>query len=117
MAAPDLAPQTAQGARQASVRAATGSTEVYEGDWHRLFDQAGIPAGEFNGRMLSWINQTLGAAYTNLPEAQQALATANGAYNFASMGSFSASPTGFGFLTLSGSVLTLSGNPLILATS
>lgn len=117
MTASDLAPQTAQGARQASVRAVTGYEEAYEGDWHRLFDQSGIPAGDFNGRLLSWINQTLGRTYTNLPEAQQALATANGAANFSSMGAFSPSPAGTAFLTLSGSVLTLSGNPLILASS
>lgn len=85
-------PQTAQGARQASVRAVTGSAESYEGDWHRLFDLAGIAANDgFNGRLLRWINLKLSASYTNLPEAQQALATATGAYNFSSLGTFDAS--------------------------
>lgn len=83
--------QTAQGARQASIRAVTGSAETYEGDWHRLFDLASIPVGTFNGRLLAWINQKLSTSYTNLPEAQQAMAVANGAYNWASMGTFSAS--------------------------
>lgn len=79
------------GYRQASIRAVTGSSETYEGDWHRLFDLAAIPAGPFEGRMLRWINIKLSAAYTSLPEAQQALATANGAFNFAAMGTFDAS--------------------------
>jgi hypothetical protein len=80
-----------QGLRQASIRAVTGSAETYEGDWHRLFDLADIPAGPFNGRMLAWINIKLSAAYTNLAEAQQSLADANAAFNFASMGTFDAS--------------------------
>ena len=81
-----------QGLRQASIRAVTGSTanETYEGDWHRLFDRASIPAGMFNERLLRWINAKLTKSYTDLNEAMQALATANGAYNFSSMGTFDA---------------------------
>lgn len=80
-----------QGLRQASVRAVTGTAGTYEGDWHALFDQESIPAGPFNGRLLGWINIKLNAAYGHLGEAQQALALASGAFNFATMGTFDAS--------------------------
>lgn len=79
-----------QGLRQASIRAVTGSVETYEGDWHRLFDLASIPAGLFNERLLRWINGKLSASYTNLPEAQQAYAASIGAYNWAAIGTFTA---------------------------
>lgn len=105
------------GYRQASVRAVTGSAETYEGDWHRLFDQAGIRQEQFNGRMLLWINLMMGRTYINLPEAMQAFAESRGAANFSSLGTFIPAPTGYGFLALDSSVLTLSGNPLLMATS
>jgi hypothetical protein len=79
-----------QGLRQASVRAVTGTENSYEGDWHALFDLASIPEGDFDGRLLRWINGKLTAAYVSLPEAQQALAEANGGCNFGSMGTFDA---------------------------
>lgn len=79
-----------QGRRQASVRAVTGTTGTYEGDWHALFTLAAIPVGDFDGRLLQWINLKLVTAYTNLPEAQQAFANAQGAANFGSIGTFSA---------------------------
>lgn len=80
-----------QGLRQASVRAVTNTALDYNGDFHALFDAASIPAGDFNGRFLAWINNKLTQSYTNLPEALQALAIANGAINFSSMGTFDAS--------------------------
>lgn len=80
-----------QGLRQASVRAVTGSAETYEGDWHRLFDLAGIPAGTFDGRMLAWISLKLSVAFTELNGAMQALADYGGAFNFSSLGTFDAS--------------------------
>lgn len=81
-----------QGLRQASLRAVTGSTtnETYDGDWNKLFDLDSIPVGTTDERMLQWINAKLTRSYTNLAEAQQALATANGAWNFSSMGTFDA---------------------------
>jgi len=79
-----------QGLRQASVRAVTGTTSSYEGDWHKLFDASSIPAGEFNGRLLAWINAKLTASFTELNGAMQALAAANGAWDFGSMGTFDA---------------------------
>lgn len=83
-----------QGLRQASVRAVTGSAETYEGDWHRLFDLAGIAEGTFNGRLLAWINLRLSAAYTEVNSAMQALADEFGAFNFSSLGTFNAATPG-----------------------
>lgn len=78
----------AQGDRQASIRATTGTTNDIDGDWMALFDLASIPQGDYNGRLLAWINQNLTASYTDLNGAMQALALANGACNFSSMGTF-----------------------------
>lgn len=83
-----------QGLRQASVRAVTGKAFDYNGDWHALFDLAGIAAGDFNGRMLAWINRRLSANYTSVNDAMAALATANGATNFSSIGTFNATLLG-----------------------
>lgn len=80
-----------QGYRQASVRTVTGTANTYEGDWHALFDLASIPAGEFNGRLLSWINLKLSAAYTEINGAMAALAAFFGAADFGSLGTFDAS--------------------------
>lgn len=79
-----------QGLQQASIRAVTGSAEPFEGDWHRLFDLFSIPAGDFDGRQLRWINAFLSSSYTNLPEAKQKFAESNGAVNWSSMGTFTA---------------------------
>lgn len=57
---------------QAALRTATGKALNYNGDWHARFDADGIPAGDFNGRLLRWINETLGTAYTGLPGAWKA---------------------------------------------
>lgn len=84
-----------QGYRQASVRAVTGTAFTYEGDWHALFDLSSLPQDTFNGRMLRWINLKLTTSYTEINEALQALATANGAFNFSSLGAFDATPGGY----------------------
>lgn len=42
------------GELQRAVRAVTGTKGSYEGDWHAYFDMQGIPAGQFNGRMLTY---------------------------------------------------------------
>lgn len=72
--------------QQASIRALTGTTYDYNGDWSALFDLDGIPAGNWNGRMLAWINQQLVADYTDLPSAMNAFAVANGVENWNSLG-------------------------------
>lgn len=79
-----------QGLRQASVRAVTSTTGTYEGDWHALFTVRGIAAGDFNGRMIAYVNNKLTASYNNVNDAMQALATNAGATNFSSMGTFTA---------------------------
>ena len=80
-----------QSNRQASVRAVTGTASTYEGDFHALFDLASIPAGDFNGRFLQWINLNLSSSHTNLPDAVNALAVSNGASNWNELGTFDAS--------------------------
>lgn len=88
---------TAQGLRQASVRVVTGTSNDYNGDWQALFIVAGVDVGsepDFNGAMLAWLNKKLSASYTDLEQAQNALATANGAYNWSSLGTFDASTGG-----------------------
>lgn len=75
-----------QGKVQASLRAATSKALDYNGDWHAVFDAAGIAAGDFNGRMLAWINARLSSSHTNLPAAQQAFAENQGFNNWSSMG-------------------------------
>ena len=79
---------TTQGDRQASVRASTGTALDYNGDWHALFDAAGIAAGDFNGRMLAWINSGLGTTYPDLNGAKAAYAASQGADTWDSMGTF-----------------------------
>lgn len=115
MPSADLAPQTAQSARQASVRAATGTALSYEGDWLTLFDQAAIPAGMFNERLLRWINLRLSAAFTEINGAMQAFATAEGAYNFSSLGTFAASLVTSSLLMENGDVLLMeTGDEILL---
>lgn len=86
---------TQQSLRQASVRTVTGTAGTYESDWMALFDAAAIAPGPFDQRMLAWINLKLTSAYAEINGALQALATANGAFNFSSLGTFTAS-TGAG---------------------
>lgn len=54
-------------------------------NWHAVFDTDVIPAGDFNGRMLAWINSKLSSNYPDLAGAQQAFAEAQGFNNWASM--------------------------------
>lgn len=77
-----------QGLRQQSVRDLTGTALDYNSDWSALFDDAGIAAGPWNGRLLAWINNTLGTSYAGLPAAQQAFAVSRGYANWSSMGDF-----------------------------
>lgn len=87
--------QTQSELRQASIRAVTGTSLDYNGDWMALFDLAAIPKGNFDERMLAWINVKLGATYTNVNNAMQALATANNTANFSSLGTFIATTAAF----------------------
>lgn len=82
---------TQQGLRQASVRAVSGTTLNYEGDWHAMWDLQGIAVGPFNQRMLLYINEKLGTSYTELNGAMAALAASESADNFQALGTFDAS--------------------------
>jgi hypothetical protein len=60
-----MANTSAQGLRQQTVRASTGTTLSYEGDWLTLFNApASIANGGFNGRLLAWINAQLSTSHT-----------------------------------------------------
>jgi hypothetical protein len=70
---------------QAAITEAADRDRSYNSLWHTYWDQEGIDAGPFNGRMLSWINSVLVTSHTNLPEAMQAFAEDRGAYNWDSI--------------------------------
>jgi hypothetical protein len=102
-----------QSDRQISVEAVTGTTLDYNGDFLALF---AAPAQDFNGGLLAWINTNLGAAYTDLPSAMAALANANAAPMWDSLGSFSASSGAAGDIALEagGHILTEAGSNVAL---
>lgn len=77
-----------QSLRQASIRAVTGTTHTYEGDWHALWDSLSTPGTTFNERMLNYINTSLSASYTEINSAMAALAAENSATTFQAMGTF-----------------------------
>lgn len=79
-----------QEAKQASVRATTGTQLDYNSDWHALFDLSGIGPFGWNGRLLAWLNLKMGTTYADLSSAMAAFAIANGAKDWDSLGSFSA---------------------------
>ena len=85
-----MANTSLQGLRQASVRAISGSSRDYNGDWAALFDLDGIAAGDWNGRMLKWINAKLSSTYTSLVSAMNDVAKGQGVTNFALIGTFDA---------------------------
>lgn len=58
--------------------------------WMRFWDQQGIAAMHWNGRMLAWVNTVLGSNHTNVNEAMQAFAVSQGFYNWSAMGTFDA---------------------------
>lgn len=79
-----------QSKRQASVRAVTGTESTYEGDWHALFDLNSIDAGDFNGRLLAWLNLKMGTTHDNLPDAQADFAIQNSVSSWNELGDFDA---------------------------
>jgi hypothetical protein len=70
---------TNQSDRQADARSSTSTTLTYEGDSLAYFDSQSVPAGDYNGRLLAWINQALGTSYTEINGAKNALAVSGGA--------------------------------------
>lgn len=69
----------------AAVRTQISQRSTYGEDWSALFDQDGIPQGDWNGRLLNWINTKLGTSIADYPGALQAFAESQGFYNWASM--------------------------------
>jgi hypothetical protein len=81
-----MANTSLQGLLQASVRAISGSSRDYNGDWAALFDFDGIAAGDWNGRLLKWINLKLRFTYTSLVSAMNDMAKGQGVPNFGLIG-------------------------------
>jgi hypothetical protein len=77
-----------QGLRHAALRASTGTTWTYEGDWLARFNALGTPAGTYNERMLSYINTKLGTSYTEINGAMRALAENQSGKEFQGLGTF-----------------------------
>lgn len=84
-----------QSLRQASVRAVTGTTYDYNGDWSALFDDAGLADGDWNGRLIGWINQQIGSDYADVNGAMQAFAEHEGVFDWDSLGTFTATEADF----------------------
>ena len=77
-----------QGVRQGVLRSGTSERFDHNGDWIYRAQVLGITTGDFNGRLLAWINFRYGQTYDNLPGAMAYMASVNGATNFSSMGTF-----------------------------
>jgi hypothetical protein len=77
-----------QEARQTSIRAVTSTTGSVNEDWIALFTARSAAAGQFNERMLAYINTKLSTSHTNINDAMQALAANQSADSFSSMGTF-----------------------------
>lgn len=69
----------------AAIRTQHSQRYSYGEDWSALFDRDEIPSGDWNGRMLAWINFKLDTSYPDLAGAQQAFAESQGFNNWASM--------------------------------
>ena len=76
---------TNQGELQGSIRLITGTTNDYNGDWHALFDFYSITAGEFNGRLVAWLQSALNSTETNLDGLKQLYADSLNVYNWNSV--------------------------------
>ena len=76
---------TNQGELQASIRTITSTTYDYNGDWHALFDNAGVAAGDFNSRLITYLQNTLSSTATDLDQLKQEYADAAGVYNWNSL--------------------------------
>ena len=83
---------TNQGELQESIRELTNTTNDYNGDWHALFDLEGIASGDFNGRLILWLQSKTGSSDTNLNGLKQLYAKQGGFYNWNSINSIGVSP-------------------------
>jgi hypothetical protein len=107
---------TNQESKHTSVRAVTGTTWTYNGDWHALFDSASIASGTFNERMIAWINGRLSSSYTNINDAMQAFAVNQGFNDWDSMGTFTTSGGGGSSFPPSSLVFWFSGDNVLNTT-
>ena len=96
-----------QGDRQASARAVSGTAYDYQGDFMAMFDHDGIAAGDFNGRLLAWINLKLSASYTEVNGAMYAFAVSQGAKSWNELGTFTTGATSYILLSDGASYLLL----------
>lgn len=69
----------------AAIRASTGTARSYNEDWHAIFNAAGIATGNFDSRMLAWVNARLSTSYTNVNTAMNAFAISQGFTNWSAM--------------------------------
>lgn len=76
---------TNQSQRQSQVRAASGTARNLNEDWHAYWDVLGIADGNFDERMLLWVNQALSTSFVNTANAMQAYAEDRGFLNWSSM--------------------------------
>ena len=81
--------------RHASFRAISGTSSTYEGDAMAAMalelEAAELPVpSTFNGRLLAWLQLRLSSSDDNLPNLMAAFAEAEGAHNWASVGTFEA---------------------------
>ena len=99
---------TQQSLKQASCRAASGTTGTYNEDWNKVFADSGITTGTFSEKMLAYTNKQGSAwdnaqwvvsgwgtgSFTNVNEAMAQLGKQNGTSApgslWSSMGTFSA---------------------------
>jgi len=77
-----------QGVRLAVLNSGTSERFDYNGAWMYRAAVVGVSQGDYNGRLLAWINLRYGQNYTDLPGAMAYMASVNGATNFSSMGTF-----------------------------
>lgn len=104
-----------QGGVQQAIRDATGTELDYNGDWSALFDADGIPAGDWNGRLLAWLNGKLGTSHGGLPGAMQAFAEDQGAPNWNSLATLALGSSAGALLLETGDFILLeSGGTLLL---
>jgi hypothetical protein len=91
---------TNQSARQASIRAVTGTTGTYNEDWLALFDLDGIPAGTFNERLYMWLEEQTGLAGLTLNELMVAYAVLQGVETWNELGTLTLTTDPLGASTL-----------------
>jgi hypothetical protein len=91
---------TNQSARQASIRAVTGTTGTYNEDWLALFDLDGIPAGTFNERLYMWLEIETGLSGLTLNELMVAYAVLQGVETWNELGALALDPLDASVLSL-----------------